>query len=49
VDNITGAPAKGATFVPIYRVNYEIVRHTLYVNVEAGSKNAAAEIVRAME
>jgi hypothetical protein len=43
------AQAKGATFVPTYRVNYERVRHTLCVNVEAGSKNAAAEIVRAME
>jgi hypothetical protein len=25
------------------------VRHTLYVNVEAGSKNAAAKIVQDME
>jgi hypothetical protein len=32
-----------------YRVSYEIVRRTLYANVEAGSKNAAAEIVRDME
>jgi hypothetical protein len=27
-------------------VNYEIVRHTLYVNVEANSKNIAARIVQ---
>jgi hypothetical protein len=35
--------------MPTYRVNYEIVQHTLYVNVEADSKNAAAEIVRNMD
>jgi hypothetical protein len=49
VDNITGAPAKGATFVPTYRVNYEVVRRTFHINVEANSKNAAAKIVRDME
>jgi hypothetical protein len=32
--------------VPTYRVNYEIVRHTLCVNVEADSKNTAARIVK---
>jgi hypothetical protein len=34
--------------VPTYRVSYEIA-YTLHVNVEADSKNAAAEIVRDME
>jgi hypothetical protein len=32
--------------VPTYRVHYEVVRHTLYVKVDATSKNAAAQIAR---
>jgi hypothetical protein len=35
--------------MPTYRVHYEVVRHTLYANVEADSKNAAATIVQNME
>ena len=34
--------------MPTYRVSYDIA-YTLSVNVEAGSKNAAAETVRDME
>jgi hypothetical protein len=43
------AQAKGETFMPTYRVSYEIVRRTLYVDVEAGSKNVAAELTLNME
>jgi hypothetical protein len=52
VDNLSPryrAQAKGATFMPTYRVSYEIVRRTLYVDVEAGSKNVAAELAVNME
>jgi hypothetical protein len=35
--------------MPTYRVSYEIVRRTLYVDVEAGSKNVAAEMAVNME
>lgn len=35
--------------MPTYRVSYEIVRRTLYVDVEAGSKNLAAELTLNME
>ena len=35
--------------MPTYRVHYEVVRHTLYVKVEASINNAAAQIARYIE